>query len=81
MNETTKRNFFEIMEIAQKYHNANMTGQGIDQKTTDADALRVIELCAEIRRDNGDTGAQAVNDSMDARHYMIQDIADGPRIF
>lgn len=76
MNETTKRNFFEIMEIAQKYHNANMTGNEINEQETDADALRVIRLCAEIRRDNGDTGDWAVNESLDARHALTQDIAD-----
>lgn len=79
MNETTKRNFFEIMEIAQKYHNANMTGQDMDERTTDADALRIIQLCAEIRRDNGDTGEYAVNDSLDAKHELICLIADDAR--
>lgn len=52
MNETTKRNFFEIMEIAHKFHNANMGGQSISASETDADALRIIKLCEEIRRDN-----------------------------
>lgn len=79
MNETTKRNFFEIMKMAQKYHNANMTGQDIGERETDADALRVIELCAEIRRDNGLTGQQAVTDSLDAKHDLICAIADNAR--
>ena len=79
MNKTTRDNFFEIMGIAQKYHNANMIGQDMDEQTTDADALRVIELCAEIRRDNGAAGEQAVNDSLDAKHALICMIADDAR--
>lgn len=73
-NEITKA-FFEIMEIAQKYHNANMTGNTIDPETIDADALRVFNLAREIRRDNDETG-QAFNDALDARHYLIQEIAN-----
>lgn len=79
MNKTTRDNFFEIMEIAQKYHNAAMTGQDINEQTTDANALRVIELCTEIRRDNGLTGEHAVNDSLDAKHALICMIADDAR--
>lgn len=76
MNETTKRNFFLIMEIAQKYHNANMTGGIISEQDTDVDALRIIELCAQIRRDNGDMGYQATKDALYAKHSLVREIAD-----
>lgn len=79
MNKTTRDNFFEIMGIAQKYHNANMGSYPIPEIETEKDALRVIELCAEIRRDNGATGERAVNDSLDAKHALICMIADDAR--
>lgn len=81
MNKTTIQNFFEIMEIAQKYHNANMCHQEIDESTTDKDALRVIELCAEIRRDNGETGEQAVGDSLCAKDNLIYAISEQVRLY
>lgn len=66
------------MEIAQKYHNANMAGNTIDPDTIDADAWRVFNLARQIRRDNDDANpdGQALNNALDARHYLIQEIAD-----
>lgn len=79
MNKTTAQNFFEIMEIAQKYHNTNMAGQGIDEQTTDADALRVIQLCAEIRRDNGEIGARYCADARQARYDLTESIVEATK--
>ena len=50
--QDTHKNFFKIMEIAQKWRNANMTGRAMDEQTAKVDGTAIIKLAREIIKEN-----------------------------
>ena len=69
--QQTHKLFFDIMEIAQKWHNANMTGQTMDEQTAKADGLEILNLAREIINQNDPAGQ--IQTPMDE---LIDNLAD-----
>lgn len=80
MNNEITRAFFSIMEIAQKYHNANMTGNTIDPETIKEDAITIQDLTRDILYQADESGAM-LNKCLDARDKMVELIRFAPRKF
>lgn len=73
--QDTQKNFFKIMEIAQKWHNANMTGRAMDEQTAQADGLEILKLAREIINQN-DTDRTIETASADSQFELVNIIAD-----
>lgn len=78
-NEITKA-FFEIMEITQKYHNANMAGDTIDPDTIDADAIIIQDLTRDILYQADESG-EMLNKCDAAQRGIIDLIKAAPAHF
>lgn len=73
--QDTHKNFFKIMEIAQKWHNANMAGRTMDEQTAQADGLEILKLAREIINQN-DTDRTIETASLDSQFDLVNLIAD-----
>ena len=73
--QQTHKLFFDIMEIAQKWHNANMIGQTMDEQTAKADGLEILNLAREIINQN-DIDRTILNASADSQFELVNIIAD-----
>lgn len=72
--QDTHNNFFKIMEIAQKWHNAHMAGRAMDEQTAKTDGLEILNLAREIINQN-DTYRTILNASA-AQFELVNIIAD-----
>lgn len=74
--QDTHKNFFKIMEIAQKWHNANMTGRAVDEQTAKADGLEILNLAREIINQNDTNNSPSTTEFTKGDLYAICEICD-----
>lgn len=74
--QQTHKLFFNIMEIAQKWHNANMAGRAMDEQTAKADGLEILNLAREIINQNGTNNSPSTTEFTKGDLYAICEICD-----